>query len=199
MSWVSGFRLVLKRLLLTLAVMAAILGLARLGYLNAGVILSYPAGQPHSADLVVVLGGDGGARYPMGTELVLDGNSARLLLINPGDSIRKDALGRLRGVDVRFDTAPRNTWEEAQAVRATMLAQGWRSVLVVSDPPHMLRLHYAWFSNFWGADLSYTLIATNPPWWSAWQWWQNPVAKEFVKSEVLKLGYYVVQYRFGLW
>lgn len=119
MSWVSGFRLVLKRLLLTLAVMAAILGLARLGYLNAGVILSYPAGQPHSADLVVVLGGDGGARYPMGTELVLDGNSARLLLINPGDSIRKDALGRLRGVDVRFDTAPRNTWEEAQAVRAT--------------------------------------------------------------------------------
>ena len=67
--------------------------------------------------------------------------------------------------------------------------------IVALDP----RLRYAWFSNFWGSDLSYTLIATNPPWWSAQGWWKNPVAKEFVKSEVLKLGYYVLNYRFGLW
>jgi hypothetical protein len=46
--------------------------------------------------------------------------------------------------------------------------------------------------------LTYSLIATNPPWWSTWRWWANPHSVSFVESEVLKLGYYLVQYRFGL-
>ena len=79
-----------------------------------------------------------------------------------------------------------------------MQAKGWRTVLVVSDPPHLLRLQYAWFSSFRGTDLTYTLIASNPPWWNPWRWWQNSVSVEFVESEVLKLGYYLLHYRFGL-
>ena len=79
-----------------------------------------------------------------------------------------------------------------------MQAKGWRTVLVVSDPPHLLRLQYAWFSSFLGSGLAYTLIASNPPWWQPWRWWQNPVSVEFVESEVLKLGYYLLHYRFGL-
>lgn len=79
-----------------------------------------------------------------------------------------------------------------------MQANGWRSARVVSDPPHLLRVNYAWFSNFWDSDFSYTLIASNPPWWSAWRWWANPQSSSFVGDEVLKLGYCVARYRFGL-
>jgi len=35
-------------------------------------------------------------------------------------------------------------------------------------------------------------------WWSPWHWWQNPWFKCFVVDEVLKLGYDVMLYRFGL-
>jgi hypothetical protein len=79
-----------------------------------------------------------------------------------------------------------------------MQAKGLKSVLVVSDPPHLLRVHYAWASHFWRTELAYTLIASTPPWWSPWRWWQNPQAKSFVTSELLKLGYYLVRYGFGL-
>lgn len=169
------------------------------GLLTAGVWLSAPAQVPSPADAVVVLGGDGGARYATARILVLDGYSKRLLLVHPSESTQKDSLERLRGVQVHINLAPHNTWQEAQAVRIWMQANSLKSVLVVSDPPHLLRVHYAWASNFWSSGLDYTLIASNPPWWSSWRWWQNPQANDFVTSEVQKLGYYLVRYGFGLW
>lgn len=169
-----------------------------LGYLTAGAVLAAPAGVPHAADVVVVLGGDGsGGRYTRGRELIRAGYGRQLVLIEPNAVDRKDALVNLPGVVIWDDILPGNSWGEAQVTRTRMQAKGWKSVLVVSDPPHMLRLRYAWSSNFWGSDLSFTLVATNPPWWSAWRWWANPQSKSFVENEVLKLGYYVLRYRFG--
>jgi len=120
------------------------------------------------------------------------------LFINPSDAERQDAQKTLRGRDVYFDSTPRNTWQEAQTVRFWMQVNGWQSVLVVSDPPHLLRVGYAFASNLRGTGLTYALVATNPPWWSAWRWWQNPQSRGFVVSEVLKLVYYLGRYRFGL-
>ncbi len=93
----------------------------------------------------------------------------------------------------------RQTPDLSEGCKLTLLCWGLGTFsLVVSDPPHLLRLQYAWFSSFRGTDLIYTLIASNPPWWNPWRWWQNPVSVEFVESEVLKLGYYLLHYRFGL-
>jgi uncharacterized SAM-binding protein YcdF (DUF218 family) len=182
-----------------LLLLLCLTSLVYVGFLAAGAWLASPAQPPTPADAVVVLGGDGGLRYATARTLLLDGYSQRMLLIHPIDSAQKDALERLRGVQVHINNEPRSTWQEAQAVRTWMLANGLKSVLVVSDPPHLLRVHYAWASNFWGSGLAYTLIASSPPWWSARQWWQNPQAKDFVTSELLKLGYYLVRYGFGLW
>ena len=194
------------RLLLALLLLPE---LALLAYLTVGALLSFPAQSPHQADLVVVLGGGDGARYARGRDLVLAGYSQRLLLIHSTVAERDDAHTRLRGVEVRFDDLPLNSWQEAQAVRAWMDAYGWRSVLVVSDPPHLLRLRYTWGVIFqgaaWGSEsgsffnsrLIYFLISSEPPWWSAWAWWRNPQSAEFVGSEVLKMGYYIFRYQFG--
>lgn len=176
---------------------------ALLGFFTAGAVLSFPATAPRlsggAADAVVVLGGSGdGARYPRARELLLAGLAKRLVLIEPSAAEVADATQRFSEVLVWNDVLPGNTWGEAKTTRARMAANGWKSVLVVSDPPHMLRMRYAWASNFWGADESYVLVASNPAWWSAWRWWQDPYAIKFVEEEVLKLGYYVVRYRFGL-
>ena len=170
--------------------------LALVGFFSAGVVLSSPAAAPHDVDLVVVLGG-GPDRYPRGRDLVLAGYSKRLLLISPSAAERKDVQSRLPGTELVVDDTPRNTWDEAQVVRAHMLARGWHTALVVSDPPHLLRVAYAWSSAFRGTDLNYTLISSDPPWWPGWRWWRNPVSAGFVESEVLKLGYYVLRYPLG--
>ncbi len=172
---------------------------ASLTSLVAGAMLAAPAGVARKADMVAVLGGDNGPRYQVGRQLVLDGYSMRLLLIHPSAAVQKDAASHLAGVELLEEFAPRDTWSEAQALRTHMLANGWQSVLVVSDPPHMLRMQYAWWSVFRGTGLTYTLIATAPPWWHPWRWWQDPQARGFVKSEVMKLGYYFLVYRFGFW
>jgi DUF218 domain len=170
--------------------------LAMLGFFSAGAVLSLPAKLPHAADVVVVLGG-GVERYPRGRDLVLAGYSKRLVVINPTTDERKDAQTRFPGTELVFDETPRNSWDEARVVRTRMQANGWHTALVVSDPPHLLRVAYSWSSAFRGTGLSYTLISSDPRWWPGWRWWGNPQASSFVGDEVLKLGYYVLRYPFG--
>ena len=170
--------------------------LALSGYFTIGALLASPAVTPRHADVVIVLGGGDGPRYVRGRELILAGYSKRLLLINPVVSELEDAR-RLRAVELRIDNLPGNSWQEAQAGRAWMEAYGWRSALIVSDPPHLLRVCYAWASIFRTSALTFFLVASDPPWWSAWRWWRDPQSEDFVSSEVLKLGYYIVRYRFG--
>jgi uncharacterized SAM-binding protein YcdF (DUF218 family) len=170
---------------------------ALLVFFAAGAALASPAGLPHRADVVVVLGG-GVARYPRGRDLVLAGYSDRLIVFEPNAAERYDALAQVPSVEFWDDVNPQNTWGEALAVRSWMQANGLHTALVVSDSPHLLRVAYSWSSHFRGTGLTYTPIAADPPWWSAWRWWAHPQSARFVEAEVLKLGYYVVRYRFGL-
>ncbi|MBK6741973.1 MAG: YdcF family protein [Hydrogenophilales bacterium] len=180
---------------IALLVLAA--GVAGLFY-GAGALLAWPAGEPARADAVVVLGGDGGERYSRAAELLDGAWASRLLLIHADPEMVTKAVARFSRDSVWVENAPRNSWQEAVAVKARMQVNGWRHVLVVSDPPHMLRLRFTWSSVLRGSDLSYSLIATEPAWWSAWHWRDNQQSLEYVVSEWLKLAYYVLRYQFGL-
>ena len=170
--------------------------LALVGFFSAGAVLASPAASPRGVDLVVVLGG-GADRYPRGKDLVLAGYSKRLLVINASEQERKVQQANFPGTELIFDNTPRNTWAEARVVRARMQANDWHTALVVSDPPHLLRVAYAWSSAFRGTDLSYTLISSDPTWWPGWRWWRDPYASSFVGDDVLKMGYYLLRYPLG--
>lgn len=157
-----------------------------------------PASKPVAADVVIVLGGGDSSRYRKGVELVEQGFANTLVLIQPHASELKDAKSRVGRIKVWNEVYPGNTWGEAGMGRVQMQANGWRKALVVSDPPHLLRVQYAWWSQLWGAGLDFALVASEPDWWSAWRWWSNPKAASFVGDEFLKLGYYVLRYRFGV-
>ena len=94
--------------------------------------------------------------------------------------MKRHALAQVPGVEfVESMQAPggSGSWGEALAVRDRMQAEGLRTVMVVSDPPHMLRLSYTWGSILRGTGLDYTLVATNPPWWRCWSLvacWRRP-------------------------
>lgn len=195
---------VLKRGLWLVAIVAGC-GLALLGtFLGLGRWLEAPGGIPSKADVIVLLGGDSQARLLAGLELYRQGMAPRLLLAGaesggtPAD--RRSPNLRLQylvgeGVPpdaIIVDDLAHSSREEAASTYGLMLRAGWRRALVVSDPPHMRRLSWIWHRAFAGAGASYVLVASKPWWWRSSEWWRDQWAREFVRTEVAKIGYYLL-------
>lgn len=192
-----GARLV-RGVLFSLRLLVLLAALAWTLWVSLGAILEWPASEPVAADAVVVLGEDPGHRYQRGKELLLAGYADTLVLILPLPHVLQDANSHLPGVTIHIDRTAVSTWSEAQIMRRWMEANGIRHVLVVSDPQHMLRVSYSWWSVFRGSGLRYTLVAAPQANWSAWHWWENEAVAINAGIEVLKLMYYVGRFRFGL-
>lgn len=178
--------------------------LAAVGFLRAGVFLSSPAGPPVKADAMVILGGDSGSRTLKGIELYKEGYAPRVILtgLEEGEPGAQNYYLHWRsqmllsaGMPKRalqFDTVSRNTWEEAENTLKKAQAAGWKTVLVVSDPPHMRRLNWVWSKLKRGTGVSVVLVAASPSWWDAKRWWRNDISAKFVTNEYLKMAYYLV-------
>ena len=190
-AWLTRGVFFSLRLLVLLAALAWTL------WVSLGAILEWPASEPVAADAVVVLGEDPGHRYQRGKELLLAGYTKTLVLILPLPHVLQDANSHLPGVTVHIDRSAVSTWTEAQVMRRWMEANRIRHVLVVSDPQHMLRVSYSWWSVFRGSGLRYTLVAAPQASWSAWRWWDDKQAAIATGVEALKLVYYLGRYRFG--
>ena len=129
---------------------------------------------------------------------------ASALLIGAGGN---DATTRLHSSDwrIRFllehgvptnmlavDAISTNSWEEAVNTLRLMRERDWLRVLVVSDPPHLRRLAWAWGKVFEGSGKEYRLIAAPLEGWDPGRWWQNDSSARYVVTEVNKLAYYRV-------
>jgi uncharacterized SAM-binding protein YcdF (DUF218 family) len=195
----------LVRILLWLA-FAAVLAAAAIAFVGAtaGHWLEAPAQAPRRADAIVVLGGDEGDRAMRALELYREGYAPTLVLtgLEYGNAAPPAALTwradflEARGVPrlaLRFEVDSKNSYTEAVNVLALMRQQGWRAVIVVSDPPHMRRLAWTWGRVFAGSGLDYVLVASKPEWWSPGDWWREERSGGFVIMEFIKLGYYVAK------
>jgi Uncharacterized conserved protein len=168
-------------------------------------LLQLPAGTPVKADAIVILGGGKGDRvakaldlYRVGyaKNLVLTGRLSRPKKVSEVHDLRAEFLinRQVPADDISHLSPSENSWEEAQSSLRMMQQRGWERVIVVSDPPHMLRLSYVWGKAFRGSPMHFALVATEPAWWNPLMWWGNKTSSSFVLSEILKLGYYVIAY-----
>lgn len=174
--------------------------------LYAGRFLEAPAGTPAKSDLIVSLGGDGGSRVLTVADLYASGFAPRILLtgIDSGDAGARAAflewrvaLLAERGVPrsaLLLDSTASNSWEEGRNVRQLMEREGWRGVLVVSDPPHLRRLSWVWSRAFEGSGIEFRLIPSALPSWDACNWWRDEKSAQFVLMELVKLVYYGLRY-----
>ena len=172
---------------------------------RAGQWLESPAQAPKRADAIAVLGGDEeGERASRALALYRQSYAPTIVLTG----LQKDAdalPARLnwraefleaRGVPkaaIRFELEARNSYSEAVELLALMRKEGWRTLIVVSDPPHMRRLAWTWARVFEGSGLSYVLVASEPDWWDAGRWWNDEKAGQFVITEYIKLAYYIAK------
>ena len=84
-------------------------------------------------------------------------------------------------------------FKRAENLLELMRKQGWKTVLAVSDPPHMRRLAWTWHRVFKGSGLTFTLVASAAQWWSPGDWWRDEHSGAFVITEYIKIAYYVVR------
>jgi uncharacterized SAM-binding protein YcdF (DUF218 family) len=185
---------------------AAAIGVALLAYgiSKAGYWLQAPGRPPEKANAIVVLGGDDGERSLRAQALYHEGYAPIIVLtgLERGNAApparltwRADFLAA-NGVPrsaLRFEVRSRNSYEEATQILALMQKQKWRSVIIVSDPPHMRRLAWTWARVFKDSDLHYVLVASEPEWWSPADWWKYEQSGAFVIMECIKLAYYMVK------
>ena len=129
---------------------------------HAGHWLEAPAQSPKHADAIAVLGGDEeGERASRALALYRQGHAPTIVLtglqmgasaVPAGLNWRAEFL-EVRGVPktaIRFEIEARNSYMEAEQLLALMRKEGWRTLIVVSDPPHMRRLAWTWARVFEG-------------------------------------------------
>ena len=173
---------------------------------NLGNWLSEPANKPVRADLIVTLGGGAGERDQMAARLYKAGYADKILITGMGYSLKtgqnyylhpRSLFFLMQGIPdeaLMFDGLAINTHQESINIAALLKAQHWRSVLVVSDPPHIHRINYCLEALFKQNGLSYRLIQSDVPSWHAERWWQEPKWLFFCVSEAIKLVYYALVY-----
>ena len=115
-----------------------------IAFFQVGYFLEPPSQQPEKADLIVPLGGGSSNRVHKAAELYEQGLAPNVLLIGAGSN---DAHTRPHSSDwrIRFlleHGVPDN-------MLRLMRERNWRRVLVVSDPPHLRRLAWAWEKSSW--------------------------------------------------
>ncbi len=177
--------------------------LLALGGCSVGRILSAPAADPQPADLIVALGGGGEDRVRTALALYREGFAPRILLTgfpaasmgaSPPEGSRRARIlidGGVPPSDILYDDHARDSCEEGIVTRAIMKRHGWRRALVISDPPHLHRLDWAWSRVFADSGMSYRLVAAASPWWHE-DWWRDQRSSDFALSEVVKFAYYVL-------
>jgi uncharacterized SAM-binding protein YcdF (DUF218 family) len=191
------FKLILL-FILSISISSALL------FLSLGLLVSQYASNPEKSDVIIVLGGDNGLRVRKGAELYKAGYASHVILTGIDERFYHPAHPNWRerrmiafGVPkkaIKVDTKSKTTWEEAENTSKTMENNGWKSAIVVSDPPHMLRLHQTWSRAFEGSSKTIILVSTNPSWWHQIIWWKNRQSYQFVISEIKKNLFYAAIY-----
>lgn len=173
---------------------------AALFFLSLGILVSQHIANPKKSDVIVVLGGDNGLRVRKGAELYNAGYADHILLTGIDERFYRPAHPNWRerrmialGIPkkaIKIDTKSTTTWDEAINTSITMERNGWKSAIIVSDPPHMLRLHQTWSRAFEGSPRQFILVSTNPLWWHKVLWWKERESYQFVISEIKKNIFY---------
>ena len=159
---------------------------------------------PVRADAIVVLGGNDGDRALRALGLYREGYAPKIVLTGlergsaspPANLTWRAEYLVARGVPksaLRFEIYSENSFEEAANILELMRKQGWRTVIAVSDPPHMRRLAWTWHRVFKGSGLGYALVASDAQWWSPGNWWRDERTGAFVITEYIKIAYYVAK------
>lgn len=188
-------------------ILAACLTISLFALLYVGSFLENPQSSPIHSDLIVILGGGLGERAITGSELYKKNYADTLLITGIDEELARkspteDPFFRLdyllrQGIpseSIIIDNTASSTWEEAILIRHLSEGNHFRSILIITDAPHIRRLDWTLSHVLHGTSIRWHLVAAQSDWWHPYYWWNNERSSKFVFQEILKLCYYTIRY-----
>lgn len=196
----------LKQGLVVLAIIAAIVLLtARFWLAPVGAFLIVGDPLVH-ADAIVPLAGER-LRVSYAARLLQEGSAGSFVITDMwfrqrsathtyAELIKQQAgrEGVLRSSMIVAPGVVANTYAEALALRTLCQRQRWRSLVVVTSPPHTRRARLILREVFAGTGITVAVVPVAPHWYRPDTWWRSWLGWQATLSEYLKLGLYFAGY-----
>jgi uncharacterized SAM-binding protein YcdF (DUF218 family) len=168
--------------------------------LNLGYIFDVTE-KAVKSDLILCLGGGEKERLKKTIELYKLNYSKNILLTATNtNTINKElSLLHKENIDenyILFQDKLLNTYDELYFTKELMLKNSYKSVLIISDEPHSLRIKLLiqTFIKFEKDNISYKIVGSNPKWWNKKEFYKNKRAIYFVTRESFKIPFNLIFY-----
>jgi hypothetical protein len=99
-------------------------------------------------------------------------------------------------ISIIIEKDPKNTKEEVLFIKKYMKGNGYKSALIVTDPPHSRRvsLLISLVSVEGDETMNFHIIGSDVQWWNSEQYYKNEHARSFVQNESIKILYSLFAY-----
>lgn len=166
-------------------------------FLNYGKFMDATK-TPVKSDLIVCLGGGTVERLNKAVSLHDKGYSKSSKVVLLGESYDTKAYLEKTYPHTQIEQhhKPKNTKEEVLYIKNYMLKQGYKTALVVTDPPHSRRVRV--LESVLGvegdSDLVLRMVSSEVTWWKAKKYYDDKRSGETVLSETMRILYSILCY-----
>ena len=168
-------------------------------WLNLGRFLDVTE-APVKSDIIVCLGGGTVDRVKRSIALLKEGYAKKEVFLLIGESWYNQPYIKKNHPDINIviDEGPKNTKEEVLFIKKHMKAHGYKSALIVTDPPHSRRVRLLTsLVNIEGDEaMRFHIAGSDVEWWNREHYYKNERAIGTVKNESIKILYSVAAYGF---
>jgi len=182
-----------------------------IGYLYMGEWLDVTQ-KPLKSDIIISLGGGDWHRHSQAVNLYEQGYAVKRMLLLTGADItpkmRQEGImdGRITNLklhhpNINYAYHPElsSTREEVRFIKTFMVEHGYKSALIVTDPPHTRRV--ALLSSVIHIpnddNITFRFVSSGVQWWDKAHYYDNETARNYVMTEILKIPYNMYMLLFG--
>ena len=163
--------------------------------------------EAEKSDVIVALGGGWHDRIDKAISLYQQGysNQKRLIYTHKREfnsktiSFDKQTRMNERGIEdknILHWPKTKNTYEELVKLKEYLIANNYKSAIIVSHPAHSrrIRLFAKYLLNYEKSGLSITIVKSSNREWDSTFYFLNPNALKMSMSELLKIPYNFIKY-----
>lgn len=155
---------------------------------------------PAKSDIIVCLGGGTVDRVKKSIALVEKGYAKKQVFLLIGESwYNQPYIAKNHpGISLTIEEGPKNTKEEVLFIKNYMKERGYKSALIVTDPPHSRRVSLLTsLVNTEGDEaMRFHIVGSEVPWWDKDHFYENELAIDAVKYESLGILHSLMAYGF---
>ena len=199
----------MRRLKSLLYLLSGLLFVTLLYGLNAGNILDISQ-KPQKTDAIVVLGGDWfGYRVKKAFALYKEDfsqkkkivvNGCQQIYLKEGVRVYRSEASYLlaHGIPAKNIDTPNvcgNTMDEVEWIKRYMLEHKYRSLIIVTDPPHTRRVRMLTkIAGYSENGIKAIFVGADVPWWNREKYYEDMQALRYVVFETIKIPFNYLAY-----